>query len=268
VTGNIVGSAVSATGLTVTGLITKVPSAVLDILTVDTTNTIALTHSIMRLNAEEKAETLDATPLISTTAYAQGTSVVLYNAGTNAITIQDNSDESGNLISTISGGNLVLAAGKGVRFVLIGDRWRQQGSLYETDNITLSGNLSADGNLTIGGVAGIDGVVTLDNLTASRAVFTGASKELVSVDTTGTGNVVRAISPTLTGTLAAADITASGTAVITGTAQAATMRLAVDLDPASAPAAAGIIGIDASFNVYVSTGTGEGAWVKIGDQGE
>jgi len=58
------------------------------------------------------------------------------------------------------------------------------------------------------------GVVTFTNLTASQAVFTDASDNLVSNAITGTGNVVMSASPTLTGTITAAAITASG--AITG----------------------------------------------------
>ena len=45
-----------------------------------------------------------------------------------------------------------------------------------------------------------------------------------------------------------------------------TISFAIDLDITSSPARAGIIGIDSNFDVYVSTGTGAGAWVKIGSQ--
>jgi hypothetical protein len=58
------------------------------------------------------------------------------------------------------------------------------------------------------------GTVTFTGLTASQAVFTNASDELVSNAITGTGNVVMSASPTLTGTLTASAITASST--ITG----------------------------------------------------
>lgn len=63
--------------------------------------------------------------------------------------------------------------------------------------------------------------VTVTNLTASQAVFTDASDKLVSVATTGTGNVVRATGPTLTtpnlGTPSAATLTnATGLPLTTG----------------------------------------------------
>jgi hypothetical protein len=60
------------------------------------------------------------------------------------------------------------------------------------------------------------GVVTFTNLTASQAVFTDASDNLVSNAITGTGSVVMSASPTLTGTITAAAITASGNIVGNG----------------------------------------------------
>jgi hypothetical protein len=59
------------------------------------------------------------------------------------------------------------------------------------------------GKLTIS-----DGVL-LSGLTASQAVFTDASKNLVSNAITGTGNVVMSASPTLTGTVTAATLNAT-----------------------------------------------------------
>jgi trimeric autotransporter adhesin len=52
--------------------------------------------------------------------------------------------------------------------------------------------------------------------TASQAVFTNASKQLVTVATTGTGSVVLSDSPTFTGTLSAATITASADSTFNG----------------------------------------------------
>ena len=39
-----------------------------------------------------------------------------------------------------------------------------------------------------------------------------------------------------------------------------------DLDITSSPEEAGLIGLTSGFVMYVSTGTGPGAWVKIGGQ--
>ena len=77
---------------------------------------------------------------------------------------------------------------------------------------TLSGaNASLSGTLAVTGVATLTAQPILSSLTASRAVFTDASKGLVSNAITGTGNVVMSASPTLTGTITADAITASGT---------------------------------------------------------
>lgn len=44
------------------------------------------------------------------------------------------------------------------------------------------------------------------------------------------------------------------------------VKLANSLDIASAPSASGVLGITSANVVYVSTGTGAGAWVKVGSQ--
>lgn len=61
------------------------------------------------------------------------------------------------------------------------------------------------------GVVSVTAAPVLTALTASQAVFTDSSKGLVSNAITGTGNVVMSASPTLTGTITADAITASGT---------------------------------------------------------
>lgn len=80
---------------------------------------------------------------------------------------------------------------------------------------TITGPVSVNGEVALLQTLAVTGVVTLtaqpilSSLTASQAVFTDASKGLVSVATTGTGNVVRAGSPTITGTAIIAGITYS-----------------------------------------------------------
>jgi hypothetical protein len=71
---------------------------------------------------------------------------------------------------------------------------------------------------------GSSGVVTVQNLTASQAVFTNASKQLVSTPITGTGSVVMGTSPTIT----TPTFTTSATAPLviggTGTTSSLTLR--------------------------------------------
>jgi len=87
-------------------------------------------------------------------------------------------------------------------------------------SLTLSGNTSFSGAIsgtsaTLSGTLGVTGVTTLtaqpilSSLTASSAVATDASKGLVSVTNTGSGNNVLSASPTLTGTVAAASLSLS-----------------------------------------------------------
>ena len=83
----------------------------------------------------------------------------------------------------------------------------------------LAGAASVGGTLGVTGVATLTAQPVLSSLTASQAVFTDASKGLVSNAITGTGNVVMSASPTLTGTLGAAAATFSG-AVTLGDASA------------------------------------------------
>ena len=81
-----------------------------------------------------------------------------------------------------------------------------------TDNgvtVSITNGLSVGTNLTASSA-------TISGLTANQAVFTDANDTLVSVATTGTGDVVRAGSPTITGTLSATNITATGTMLLAG----------------------------------------------------
>ena len=83
-------------------------------------------------------------------------------------------------------------------------------------DLWLAGNASITGTLGVTGVATLTAQPILSSLTASQAVFTDASKGLVSNAITGTGNVVMSASPTLTGTVALAALTASGNVTLSG----------------------------------------------------
>jgi len=80
----------------------------------------------------------------------------------------------------------------------------------------------ATGNTVIAGTLGVTGVATftaqpiVSTLTASLPMFSDGSKGMVSNAMTGTGNVVMNASPTLTGTIGAANLTLSGTLTSTG----------------------------------------------------
>lgn len=92
-------------------------------------------------------------------------------------------------------------------------------SLPTLKSPTISGTIPGTTALTSGtfsGTLGVTGAITASNLTASLPVFTNGSKALVSNAVTGTGNVVMSASPTLTGTIAGANQTLSGTLGVTG----------------------------------------------------
>ena len=100
--------------------------------------------------------------------------------------------------TTAAGSGVVIPAGAKVWV------WSDGTSFYGND--TIVGNLSIGGNLAVSGTTTLTGVATLtaqpilSSLTASQAVFTDASKGLISKAITGTGSVVLSDSATLTGT--------------------------------------------------------------------
>jgi hypothetical protein len=117
---------------------------------------------------------------------------------------------------TVSGttgtGNVVFSASPS----LTGTATAQ--ALHATGATQFDDTLGVSGAATLGSTLGVTGAITALNLTASLPVFTNGSKALVSNAMTGTGNVVMSASPTLTGTVSAANETLSGTLGVTGVA--------------------------------------------------
>ena len=93
-------------------------------------------------------------------------------------------------------------------------------SALTTGRVTYAGTaglLTDSANLTFDGTKLTVGNILDSGLTASQAVFSDASKNLVSNAITGTGNVVMSASPTLTGTAGFAALTASADSAFNGT---------------------------------------------------
>lgn len=94
---------------------------------------------------------------------------------------------------------------------------------FPTTNATIARNDAAQ---TFTGVQTFSSQPIMSTLTASQVVFTDGSKGLVSNAITGTGNVVMSASPTLTGTIGAANATFTG---LVGIGAAATAALDVSV---------------------------------------
>jgi hypothetical protein len=95
--------------------------------------------------------------------------------------------------------------------ITLGNTAIQLGNTVTTlNNMTLANVTISSGNVTITSVtlanANITGTTTLSGLTASTALALDASKNIVSVTNTGTGNNVLAASPSLTGTVTIATL--------------------------------------------------------------
>ena len=112
------------------------------------------------------------------------TARILFAQGINSTLVTD--------ASSVSTGSIFTAGGVGIAK-----------KLYVGSDANIAGNTAITGNTTIGGTLGVTGVATFSatpiysSLTASSAVATDASKNLVSVANTGTGSNVLATSPTI-----------------------------------------------------------------------
>lgn len=85
-----------------------------------------------------------------------------------------------------------------------------------TGNVVMSASPTLTGTITAA-AANFSSTVNISGLTASQAIFTDGSKNLVSNAITGTGNVVMSASPTLTGTITAAIANFSGAVAVSST---------------------------------------------------
>ena len=158
------------------------------------------------------------------------------DATTNTMTVNGNVVVTGTVAeAAVSEGPLTITGGTvtvNTPFLQATQTWNGAGVTFTgakvnvTDTASAAGSLLLDlqlggvskfsvskaGAVTIASTLAVTGVATLtaqpivSSLTASQAVFTDASKGLVSNAVTGTGNVVMSASPTLTGTLTARNI--------------------------------------------------------------
>jgi hypothetical protein len=108
-------------------------------------------------------------------------------------------------------GSIITAGGAGVAK-----------ALFVGTTANVAGAVTLQSTLAVGGVATYSAQPIFSSLTASSAVATDASKGLVSVTNTGTGNNVLATSPTITTPTISGDATISGLTVGKGAGAVAT----------------------------------------------
>ena len=174
-----------------------------------------------------------ATPAL--TAYTAGNAFTFVVAGSNTSTVTLNIDGLGAKAITRDG-TTALVSGDMVtgEVVLV----VYDGTQFQVLNSNSFTNLNVSGTLSVTGVATLTAQPVLSSLTASSAVATDASKGLVSVTNTGTGNNVVATSaamttPTITNptvtnyvesVVAIGTVTSTNTIALTsGTVQTATL---------------------------------------------
>ena len=106
------------------------------------------------------------------------TARILFAQGINSTLVTD--------ASSVSTGSIFTAGGVGIAK-----------KLYVGTDANIAGNTAITGTLVVTGVATFSATPIYSSLTASSAVATDASKNLVSVANTGTGSNVLATSPTI-----------------------------------------------------------------------
>jgi len=165
---------------------------------------------------------------------------------------------SGQKITTNTIDETTAAAGVTIDSVLLKDDVVNATDI-EVDTISANNGTLA---VTLGstGVATIAQQPILSSLTASQAVFTDASKGLVSNAITGTGNVVMSASPTLTGTVTAATINAT---TLGGTLSTAAQPNVTSLGTLSSLAVTGNLTLGA--DVVLSRGAADRLDLASGD---
>ena len=174
-----------------------------------------------------------ATPAL--TAYTAGNAFTFVVAGSNTSTVTLNIDGLGAKAITRDGTTALVSGDivTGEVVLVVYD-----GTQFQVLNSNSFTNLNVSGTLSVTGVATLTAQPILSSLTASSAVATDASKGLVSVTNTGTGNNVLATSaamttPTITNptvtnyvesVVAIGTVTSTNTIALTsGTVQTATL---------------------------------------------
>lgn len=178
--------------LTMDGVVTNEPSAATNAVIASSNTAITITDSVMYLQAIDENITYGATPLLSTTAWENETSVTIVNVGTYTLTIQDEDNLTGSLVETLANADIVLAANGRTTLTLQEGKWRQFATTQTGTSITLTGTLQAEqltstddaaigDDLTLAGATGsviIDASAGGSGLIITEALITPSDEEL------------------------------------------------------------------------------------------
>lgn len=167
--------------------------------TITATNFLQINHTTPSTSTTSGALQVAGGVGIAENLYVGGNAVITGNLTVNGTTTTINGAVT--IGSTTGTDTLIFGRSSGAQTVNIANG----ANTSATKSVNIGTN-SAGGatNIIIGSGTGVSTTFLNGNirpalLTASQAVFTDASKNLVSVATTGTGNVVLAASPTITG---------------------------------------------------------------------
>jgi len=171
-------------GDTVNNSITSlVDSAVAGTTTLSADADVTLSTTVLAANQARQAVILwtasNGATTRNITAPAQSKAYIVINAGTGSIVIRGAGPTTG---VTIASGDRALVAWNGSDFVRVG---ASAGGSNTQVQFNSSGNLAGSANLTFDGTTLTANDLIDSSLTASKPVFTNASKNLVSTGTLG-----------------------------------------------------------------------------------
>ena len=187
--------------------------------TVSSGQTIAMDSSFSRIQKITGSANTTFTLPDATTLTPSGWTFEFVVNTTGVVTINNNSN------------TLITTATAGSSLYLVCTNNSTSAGVWDAHWLAPASTIWGTAGLTLGGSStlSVPSTVTLTSLTASQAVFTDASKNLVSNAVTGTGSVVMSTSPTLTtpniGAATGTSLSVSGQ--LTSTVSTGTAPLAV-----------------------------------------
>jgi hypothetical protein len=146
--------------------------------------------------------TLNSVLLGSTSGSIQSPATITYSSST--LTLPKITSNDGTASTSASTGSVLMSGGLGI------SNTTDATSATNGGSITTAGGLAVEKKAYIGTDLSVGGTTNLGNLTVSTALALDGSKNITSITNTGTGNNVLSASPTITGTLTASAISASG----------------------------------------------------------